>query len=203
MADKGYLPGTRMADAFNLLRSNDLIWSYVVNNYMLGKDPMPFDLLYWNSDSTRMPAGVHSFYLRECYMANKLAQGKMVLDNVRIDLKKVKIPVYNLAAREDHIAPLPSVFRLGRYFGGATKLVVSGSGHIAGVVNPPDMPTSTSTGPTWLKTATEHPGSWWPHWLEWVTARSGDKIAAPVPGEGSLPVICDAPGTYVRVSGIT
>ena len=113
MADKGYLPGTRMADAFNLLRSNDLIWSYVVNNYMLGKDPMPFDLLYWNADSTRMPAGVHSFYLRECYMANKLAQGKMVLDNVRIDLKKVKMPVYNLAAREDHIAPLQSVFRVG------------------------------------------------------------------------------------------
>ena len=126
MKDKGYLPGTRMADAFNLLRSNDLIWSYVVNNYMLGKDPMPFDLLYWNADSTRMPAGVHSFYLRECYMANKLAQGKMVLDNVRIDLKKVKMPIYNLAAREDHIAPLPSVFRVGRYFGGPTRLVVSG-----------------------------------------------------------------------------
>ena len=108
MKDKGYLPGTRMADAFNLLRSNDLIWSYVVNNYMLGKEPMPFDLLYWNADSTRMPAGVHSFYLRECYMANKLAQGKMVLDNVRIDLKKVKTPVYNLAAREDHIAPMNS-----------------------------------------------------------------------------------------------
>ena len=138
MKDKGYLPGTRMADAFNLLRSNDLIWSYVVNNYMLGKDPMPFDLLYWNADSTRMPAGVHSFYLRECYMANKLAQGKMVLDNVRIDLKKVKMPIYNLAAREDHIAPLASVFRVGRYFGGPTRLVVSGSGHIAGVVNPPE-----------------------------------------------------------------
>ena len=115
MKDKGYLPGTRMADAFNLLRSNDLIWSYVVNNYLLGKDPAPFDLLYWNSDSTRMPAGVHSFYLRECYLHNKLSQGKMVLDNVRIDLKKVKIPVYNLAAREDHIAPLPSVFRLGQF----------------------------------------------------------------------------------------
>ena len=128
MADKGYLPGSRMADAFNLLRSNDLIWSYVVNNYMLGKDPMPFDLLYWNADSTRMPAGVHSFYLRECYMANKLSQGKMVLDNVRIDLKKVKMPVYNLAAREDHIAPLASVFRVGKFMGGPTRLVVSGLG---------------------------------------------------------------------------
>ncbi len=211
MQDKGYLPGNRMADAFNLLRSNDLIWSYVVNNYLLGKDPAPFDLLYWNSDSTRMPAGVHSFYLRECYLENKLSQGKLVVDNVRIDLKKVKAPVYNLAAKEDHIAPLPSVFRLGRYFGGETTLVVSGSGHIAGVVNPPSMKKyqywtdgrSETSHSDWLKTATEHPGSWWPHWLEWVTARSGDKIAAPVPGEGALPVLCDAPGTYVRVSGIT
>ena len=211
MQDKGYLPGNRMADAFNLLRSNDLIWSYVVNNYLLGKDPAPFDLLYWNSDSTRMPAGVHSFYLRECYLENKLSHGKLVLDNVRIDLKKVKAPIYNLAAKEDHIAPLPSVFRLGKYFGGETTLVVSGSGHIAGVVNPPaankyqywtDGKSATSHS-EWLKTATEHAGSWWPHWLEWVTAKSGDKITAPVPGEGGLAVICDAPGEYVRVSGIT
>jgi polyhydroxyalkanoate synthase subunit PhaC len=207
MADKGYLPGARMADAFNLLRSNDLIWSYVVNNYMLGKDPMPFDLLYWNADSTRMPAGVHSFYLRECYMANKLAQGKMVLDNVRIDLKKVKIPVYNLAAREDHIAPLASVFRLGRFFGGATKLVVSGSGHIAGVVNPPDANkyqywTNDKWAPTmeeWLKGATEHPGSWWPDWAKWISEKSGPLVPAPIPGSGKLKVIEDAPGSYVRV----
>jgi len=207
MEEKGYLAGSRMADAFNLLRSNDLIWSYVVNNYMLGKEPMPFDLLYWNSDSTQMPAGVHSFYLRECYLANKLALGKMLLDNVRIDLKKVKIPIYNLAAREDHIAPLPSVFRLGQFMGGETKLVVAGSGHIAGVVNPPeqrkyqhwtnDKPANTLE--EWLKTATEHPGSWWPDWAEWITARSGAKITAPVPGDGKLEVIEDAPGSYVRV----
>ncbi|MEP6828086.1 MAG: class I poly(R)-hydroxyalkanoic acid synthase, partial [Aestuariivirga sp.] len=139
MEDKGYLPGSRMADAFNLLRSNDLIWSCVVNNYLLGKDPMPFDLLYWNSDSTRMPAGVHSFYLRECYLNNRLSHGNMVLENTRIDLGKVKIPIYNLAARDDHIAPLPSVFRLQDHFGGPVKLVVSGSGHIAGVVNPPAL----------------------------------------------------------------
>ncbi len=207
MKDKGYLPGTRMADAFNLLRSNDLIWSYVVNNYMLGKEPMPFDLLYWNADSTRMPAGVHSFYLRECYLANKLSQGRMVLDNVRIDLKKVKIPVYNLAAREDHIAPLASVFRLGRYFGGNTRLVVSGSGHIAGVVNPPDANkyqywTNDKWSPTleeWLKGATEHPGSWWTDWAKWIADKSGPKIPAPVPGSGKLKVIEDAPGSYVRV----
>jgi polyhydroxyalkanoate synthase subunit PhaC len=207
MKDKGYLPGTRMADAFNLLRSNDLIWSYVVNNYMLGKEPLPFDLLYWNADSTRMPAGVHSFYLRECYMANKLAQGKMVLDNVRIDLKKVKIPVYNLAAREDHIAPLPSVFRLGRFFGGDTRLVVSGSGHIAGVVNPPDAnkyqywtnDKGAASVEDWLKGATEHPGSWWPDWAKWIGERSGVKVKAPTPGSGKLNVIEDAPGRYVRV----
>lgn len=207
MKDKGYLPGTRMADAFNLLRSNDLIWSYVVNNYMLGKDPMPFDLLYWNADSTRMPAGVHSFYLRECYMANKLSQGKMVLDNVRIDLTKVKIPVYNLAAREDHIAPLPSVFRLGRFFGGDMRLVVSGSGHIAGVVNPPDAnkyqywtnEKGAANLEDWLKGATEHPGSWWPDWAEWISERSGAKVKAPTPGSGKLKVIEDAPGRYVRM----
>ncbi len=210
MQDKGYLPGARMADAFNLLRSNDLIWSYVVNNYLLGKEPAPFDLLYWNSDSTRMPAGVHSFYLRECYLDNKLSQGKLVLDNVRIDLKKVKVPVYNLAAKDDHIAPLPSVFRVGRYFGGETTLVVSGSGHIAGVVNPPAAKKyqywtdgkSTTSHSDWLKTATEHSGSWWPHWLEWITSKSGDKITAPIPGEGALPALCDAPGEYVRVNGV-
>ena len=207
MKDKGYLPGTRMADAFNLLRSNDLIWSYVVNNYMLGKDPMPFDLLYWNADSTRMPAGVHSFYLRECYMANKLSQGKMVLDNVRIDLKKVKIPVYNLAAREDHIAPLASVFRLGRFFGGKTRLVVSGSGHIAGVVNPPEAnkyqywtnETGAATLEEWLASATEHAGSWWPDWAKWIAEKSGPLVPAQAPGSGKLKVIEDAPGSYVRV----
>lgn len=207
MEEKGYLPGSRMADAFNLLRSNDLIWSYVINNYLLGKEPMPFDLLYWNSDSTQMPAGVHSFYLRECYMANKLSHGKMLLDGVRIDLKKVKVPVYNLAARDDHIAPLPSVFRVGQFMGGDTKLVVSGSGHVAGVVNPPearkyqywtnDKPADDLAG--WLKQATEHEGSWWPDWAEWITSRSGSKVAAPVPGDGKLDVLEDAPGSYVRM----
>jgi polyhydroxyalkanoate synthase subunit PhaC len=210
MQDKGYLPGARMADAFNLLRSNDLIWSYVVNNYMLGKDPAPFDLLYWNSDSTRMPASVHSFYLREFYMNNRLSQGRMVLDNTRIDLKKVKIPVYNLACRDDHIAPLPSVFRLGQYFGGATRLVVSGSGHIAGVVNPPAANKyqywthdgTAATHEDWMKTATEHPGSWWSDWIEWITTHSGDKVSAPAPGERGLAVLGDAPGEYVRVKGL-
>jgi polyhydroxyalkanoate synthase subunit PhaC len=206
MQDKGYLPGARMADAFNLLRSNDLIWSYVVNNYLLGKEPMAFDLLHWNSDSTRMPAGVHSFYLRECYLDNKLSQGKMVLDNVRIDLSKVKVPIYNLACRDDHIAPLNSVFKVGNYFGGETTLVISGSGHIAGVINPPAAnkyqywtnSESAASVDEWMKTADAHTGSWWPHWLEWITAKSGDKVTAPVP----INVLCDAPGDYVRVSGV-
>ncbi len=207
MEEKGYLAGSRMADAFNLLRSNDLIWSYVINNYMLGKEPMPFDLLYWNGDSTRMPAGVHSFYLRECYLNNKLSQGKMILDGVHIDLKKVKQPLYNLAAREDHIAPLPSVFKVGQFMGGETKLVVSGSGHIAGVVNPPEArkykywsnEAVADTLEDWLKTAKEHEGSWWPDWADWITTRSGAKVSAPVPGDGKLDALEEAPGSYVRV----
>ena len=210
MQDKGYLPGSRMADAFNLLRSNDLIWSYMVNNYLLGKDPSAFDLLYWNSDSTRMPAGVHSFYLRECYMNNRLSQGRMVLDNVRIDLKKVKVPVYNLACKDDHIAPLPSVFRLGEFFGGDTRLVVSGSGHIAGVVNPPAAQkykywTNDNKAPSveqWLASASEHKGSWWQDWTDWITSRSGEKQPAPIPGTGPFPELGDAPGEYVRVNGL-
>jgi polyhydroxyalkanoate synthase subunit PhaC len=209
MEDKGYLPGSRMADAFNLLRSNDLIWSCVVNNYLLGKDPMPFDLLYWNSDSTRMPAGVHSFYLRECYLNNRLSHGNMVLENTRIDLGKVKIPIYNLAARDDHIAPLPSVFRLKDHFGGPVKLVVSGSGHIAGVVNPPALKkyqfwvndAEPDTLEEWMAGAKETPGSWWPNWLEWISAKSGTKVNSPVPGEGGLKALGDAPGDYVKVNG--
>ena len=209
MADKGYLPGRRMADAFNLLRSNDLIWSYVVNNYMLGKEPMPFDLLYWNSDSTRMPAGVHSFYLRECYLNNRLSRGEMTVDNVRIDLSRVKQPVYNLAARDDHIAPLPSVFKLGEFFGGETRMVVSGSGHIAGVVNPPEAQKyqfwlndkSAPSVEDWMKGATETPGSWWPDWVQWLGPKAGKKVKARVPGEGKLAALADAPGSYVRVKG--
>ena len=206
MEGKGYLPGTRMADAFNLLRSNDLIWSFVVNNYMLGREPMAFDLLYWNSDSTRMPAGGHSFYLRETYMKNSLAQGQLMLDGVQIDLKKVTVPVYNLATREDHIAPAPSVFRVGRFLGGETRLVVSGSGHIAGVINPPEMKKyqywtndeAAETLEDWMKGARENPGSWWPDWFAWISQRSGGKVPARVPGEGGLAAIGDAPGDYVK-----
>lgn len=207
MARKGYFEARNMAKAFNLLRSNDLIWSYVVNNYLKGKDPLPFDLLYWNADSTRMPAATQSFYLRECYHRNSLARREMVLDGMRLDLKKVKLPAYNLAAREDHIAPLPSVFKVGQNLGGETRLVVAGSGHIAGVVNPPetrkyqywtnDRPASTPE--EWLRGATEHPGSWWPDWGAWIARHSGKKVKPRVPGDGGLGVIEAAPGSYVRM----
>ncbi len=137
MAERGYLEGSTMATVFNLLRSNDLIWPYVINNYLKGKAPFPFDLLYWNSDATRMPAANHSFYVRTCYLENKLSQGKMTISNTRIDLKSVKVPIYNLATREDHIAPAKSVLLGCKYFGGPVRFVLAGSGHIAGVVNPP------------------------------------------------------------------
>ena len=140
MAERGYLEGRKMATAFNLLRSNDLIWPYVINNYLRGKAPFPFDLLYWNSDATRMPAANHAFYLRNCYLDNRLTKGEMEIAGVQLDLKKVKVPVYNLATREDHIAPAKSVFLGAQFFGGPMRFVLAGSGHIAGVVNPPAKP---------------------------------------------------------------
>src|SRR5471032_2735205 len=136
-SEGGVLPGAKMAGAFNMLRANDLIWSFVINNYMLGKQPMPFDLLYWNSDTTRMPEKLHLSYLRNCYKENALARGKMMLDGVKLDLSKIKVPVYFQSAREDHIAPAGSVFKGARLFGGPLRFVIAGSGHIAGVINPP------------------------------------------------------------------
>ena len=210
MAERGYLDARKMATAFNLLRSNDLIWPYVINNYLKGRTPMPFDLLYWNSDSTRLPATNHAFYLRKCYFENALTKGKMELDGVKLDLKKVKIPIYNLATREDHIAPAESVFRGARFFGGPMKFVLAGSGHIAGVINPPnkekyqywsgDKPIE---GPlsTWIASATEHPGSWWPDWLAWTKSHNDSMVKARKIGGGKLKPIEDAPGSYVRVRG--
>jgi polyhydroxyalkanoate synthase len=169
MAERGYLEGSKMANAFNMLRSNDLIWPYIINNYLRGKAPMPFDLLYWNSDATRMPAANHAFYLRQCYLNNTLSSGKMTIANVHLDLKKVTVPVYNLATREDHITPAKSAFLGSKFFGGPVKYVLSGSGHIAGVVNPPSKGkyqywTGGKAGAgsleAWIKKAKEHPGSW-------------------------------------------
>jgi polyhydroxyalkanoate synthase len=206
MNEKGYLEGTKMATAFNMLRSGDLIWPYVVNNYMRGKDPLPFDLLYWNADSTRMAAANHSYYLRNCYLDNTLAQGRMELAGRTLSLSDIKIPVYNLATKEDHIAPARSVFLGSRYFGGKVEYVLTGSGHIAGVVNPPrSMKYQYWTGgkPTgsledWMAKATETAGSWWPHWQQWILAQDDRRVKARKPGKG-VKVLGEAPGTYVKV----
>jgi len=206
MAERGYLDGSRMATVFNMMRSRDLIWPYIVNNYMLGKKPFPFDLLYWNQDSTRMTPANHNFYLREFYHENKLAKGQLTLGGVRLDLKKVKVPVYDLAAREDHIAPAKSAFIGAQLFGGPVEYVLAGSGHIAGVVNPPDKikyqhwtnSKRAKTFEDWLLGATEHPGSWWTHWADWLKKHSGKEIEPRKPG-ARLGAIEDAPGSYVRV----
>ena len=206
MGEKGYLEGTRMATAFNMLRSGELIWPYFVNNYLRGKEPMPFDLLYWNSDSTRMPAANHSYYLRNCYLENNLSCGRMELSGRKLSLGDVKIPVYNLATREDHIAPARSVFVGCRFFGGDVEYVVAGSGHIAGVVNPPASGKYqhwTDGKPEgefddWLKGAKENPGSWWPHWQAWIERQESSRVPARKPG-GKTPVLGPAPGDYVKV----
>jgi poly[(R)-3-hydroxyalkanoate] polymerase subunit PhaC len=208
MGQRGYLEGKKMANAFNLLRSNDLIWPYVINNYLRGKEPAPFDLLYWNSDATRMPKANHSFYLRNCYLENRLSKGDMVVGSKKLDLKNVKIPIYNLATREDHIAPAKSVLLGSKFFGGPVRFVLAGSGHIAGVVNPPDkMKYQYWTGPkptganldAWLARAKEHAGSWWPDWFEWLEKLDPEKVPAREPGGGILTPVEDAPGSYVKV----
>ena len=212
MADKGYLPGNRMADAFNLLRSNDLIWSFVVNNYLLGKEPFPFDLLYWNSDPTRMPYKMHSFYLRNMYLGNKLSQpGGITLKDTPIDLSKVKTPCYFISTVEDHIAPWKGTYLGAKALGGPVRFVLGGSGHIAGIVNPPaankygywtnDAKALPATSDDWMGGATQHPGSWWTDWQQWITALPGGEaqVAARNPAKGKLGVIEDAQGSYVKV----
>ncbi len=207
MSARGYLEGKKMALAFNLLRSNDLIWPYIVNNYLRGKAPFPFDLLYWNSDSTRMPAANHSFYLRNCYLENKLSKGEMQVDGVKLDLKSITIPIYNLATREDHIAPAKSAFFGSQFFGGPVRFVMAGSGHIAGVVNPPGKPKYqywTGGKPegdfdAWIENAIETPGSWWPDWFDWLKRQDPTMTKARKPGGGKLKPIEDAPGSYVKV----
>jgi len=208
MQASGVLEGSKMAMAFNMLRSNDLIWSYVVSNYLKGQPPSSFDLLHWNSDATRMPAANHSYYLRNCYLENRLSTGSMVLDNTLLDLSKVKIPIYNLATREDHIAPADSVLYGSQFFGGPVKYVLSGSGHIAGVVNPPSSGKyqfwtndniKDITLADWLKGAQEHKGSWWPDWHGWLAGIDAEEVPARAVGTEAMPPIEDAPGSYVRV----
>jgi len=201
----GYLEGSKMATAFNMLRASELIWPYFINSYLKGQDPLPFDLLFWNADSTRMAAANHSFYLRNCYLNNALSQGKMVLDGKTLSLKDVRIPVYNLATREDHIAPAKSVFVGSQCFGGPVEFVLTGSGHIAGVVNPPDKRKYQfwTGGPVkgeyehWLEDAKETPGSWWTHWHAWILSQDRRMAPARQPGGQALNALEEAPGSYV------
>ncbi|MCK6370411.1 MAG: class I poly(R)-hydroxyalkanoic acid synthase [Gammaproteobacteria bacterium] len=211
MEEKGYLDGQAMFTTFNMLRANDLFWSFYVNNYLLGKEPVSFDLLYWNADATRMPRRTHMYYLREMYLKNNLVKpGALTLGGVPIDLTKVSMPIYLLASREDHIAPYPSVFKASHLYTGPVRFVLAGSGHIAGVINPPSQGkyqywvNERQEGQVgeladWLNGATEHPGSWWPDWDAWLAPQSGPKVPARVPGAGELPAIEDAPGSYVKL----
>jgi polyhydroxyalkanoate synthase len=208
MQERGYLEGSEMATTFNMLRANDLIWSFVVNNYLLGRDPFPFDLLYWNSDSTRMPAAMHSFYLRNMYLRNQLAQpGGIVLNDTPIDLSKVKIPIYFISTIEDHIAPWKSTYAGAQLFKAPVRFVLGGSGHIAGIINPPSNnkygywthDRLGSDPDDWLKGATQHTGSWWTDWARWIAKQAGEKVPARLPGEGKLKALEDAPGSYVAV----
>jgi polyhydroxyalkanoate synthase len=203
MNERGYLEGSEMASTFNMLRSNDLVWSFVINNYLMGKDPFPFDLLYWNSDSTRMPARMHSFYLRNMYLKNQLGvPGAVTLAGVPVDLGKVEVPSYFISTAEDHIAPWKTTYKGAQYLGSDVRFVLGGSGHIAGIVNPPAAKkyqywTNESLADTpeaWFEGATQHPGSWWDDWQRWMeTQNGGDKVPARIPSKA----IEDAPGSYV------
>ena len=210
MRERGYLEAEDMATSFNMLRANDLIWSFVINNYLLGKEQVPFDLLFWNSDSTRMPAAMHSFYLRKMYQQNLLAKpGGVTLAETPIDLSKIKIPTFILSTREDHIAPWKSTYAATHLYSGPIKFVMSAAGHMAGVISAPgskyghwtndNLPASPDE---WFSGATSHQGSWWPVWDEWITRLDPDRIPAREPGGGKLSIVEDAPGSFVRVRAV-
>ena len=207
--EKGYLDAANMAGTFNALRANDLIWHFVINNYLLGKEPPAFDLLYWNADSTHFPAQLFIDYLRNMYQRNKLARpGAFELLGQKIDLGRIGIPTYIQASKEDHIAPADSVFKLTGLLGGRKRFVLAGSGHVAGVINPPEKKkyqhwlvengAAHDDFETWFADAVEHPGSWWPDWHRWLSRRSGKKVPARKPGAGGLRLIEPAPGSYVK-----
>lgn len=200
----GLLEGSQMADTFNMLRANDLVWSFVVNNYLLGKDPFPFDLLYWNSDTTNIPMQLQIDYLKYCYLNNDLARNKLKIDNILIEPNLINIPMYIQSSKEDHIAPASSVYRGAKLYAGLIRFITAGSGHIAGVINHPDKHkyqywtnnAKPASFDDWFKNATEHAGSWWLDWHEWLAKQSGEQIKAYIPNINN--VICDAPGTYIN-----
>ena len=208
MNERGYLEGSEMGATFNMLRANDLMWSFVINNYLLGRDPIPFDLLHWNGDSTRMPATMHSYYLRNMYLHNRLREpGGITLEGVPIDLSTVKTPSYFVSALEDHIAPWKATYEGPKLFSGKSTFTLSGSGHIAGMINPPvankygywtnsKLP---DTAAEWMEDATQHEGSWWTNWFEWLGDKLGVEVTARVPGKGKLKVIEPAPGSYAKL----
>ena len=208
MNERGYLEGSEMAQTFNMLRGNDLIWSFVINNYLMGRDPFPFDLLHWNSDATRMPARMHSFYLRNMYLENRLREpGGITLAGVPIDLSKVTTPTYFASAMEDHIAPWKTTYQGPQLMRGKARFALSGSGHIAGMINPPSAKKYgywtnaklVESADDWLAGAKQHEGSWWTDWREWLGDYTGPQVAARVPGKGKLKVIEAAPGRYVKM----
>jgi polyhydroxyalkanoate synthase len=207
MHEHGYLNAQDMAMSFNLLRDNDLIWSFVVNNYLLGKEPPPFDLLYWNADATRMPEVMHSFYMRNMYQKNLLKEpGGVTLAGTPIDLRQVKTPAFLLSCREDHLAPWKSTYAATQLYSGPVTFVLAASGHLAGVISPPgskyghwtndNLPASPDE---WFDGAQAQKGSWWPYWDKWVSQYDDGRVPARTPGDGRLAVIEDAPGSYVRV----
>ncbi len=208
MAKTGYLDGKHMSQVFNLMRDNDLIWSFVVNNYLMGREPLAFDLLYWNADNTRMPAMMHSLYLRQMYLENKLVEpGGITLDDVELDLGKISVPTYIVSTREDHIAPWKSTYSATQLYKGNIRFVLSASGHIAGIVNPPAAKkyrywtnTKTPADPdAWFAGARQHDGSWWNDWQKWVKKHAGGETDARAPGCGVFDPIEDTPGSYVKV----
>ncbi len=208
MEETGYLDASCMASTFNMLRANDLVWTFAINNYLLGQDPLVFDLLYWNSDSTRMPAAMHSFYLRKMYLENQLREpGGITVGDTPLDMGDVDIPAYFLSTQDDHIAPWKSTYAGAKLFAGPVRFVLGASGHIAGVINPPaagkyhfwtskhnPLPDDAEQ---WLESAIQNDGSWWTDWASWVEEQAPDKVPARQPGDGELQVIEDAPGSYV------
>ncbi|MBU1879574.1 MAG: alpha/beta fold hydrolase, partial [Chloroflexi bacterium] len=207
MDDKGYLDGLELSSVFKLMRANDLIWGFVVNNYLLGQEPMPFDLLYWSVDRTRMPRAMHSFYLRNMYVENNLVQpGRLEFLGQGIDLGRVRCPSYVVATVEDYIVPWPAAHKAAALFSGPVRRVLSAGGHQTGIINPPsdrvfyltnESDTADADADEWLQSATRHAGSWWPDWMAWLGEQSGEKQAPPSMGNEAYPPLAAAPGTYV------